>query len=284
MARDQCGGARRRALPHCCVLRSRCGIGPGLRAHAAARRNHAEHQRGDGSLDSSMEREISVVRQRSIYDRWPREFRARRFRIRPKLQSAAVRVSASPPISSENNPGGPANALERVLSRFGALVRRAARARGLNDSDVDEVLQDVRVRLWKSNASDEKLDGLGASYMQRTAMSAAIDLLRRRRARREASLDDMTTAGVVPCSLRVASPDRSDDEELAHRLSAALAALPSNRRIAVQLHLDGYARDEIASLTGWTEPKVRNLLYRGLDDLRDALRSDARRQQSPELP
>lgn len=154
------------------------------------------------------------------------------------------------------------------------MVRRATRARGLNEADVDEVMQDVRVRLWKSNASDEKLDGLGASYMQRVAMSAAIDLLRRRRARREASLDDVTAGNDMPARLRVASPDRSDDDELAHRLAIALATLPSNRRIVVQLHLDGYARDEMASLTGWTEPKVRNLLYRGLDDLRDALRID----------
>jgi RNA polymerase sigma-70 factor (ECF subfamily) len=106
-------------------------------------------------------------------------------------------------------------------------------------------------------------------------MSAAIDLLRRRRARREESIDDAHAQSETPAVLRVASPDRSDDEALAHRLELALAQLPRNRRLCVQLHLEGYSRDEIASMTGWTEPKVRNLMYRGLDELRALLRTAA---------
>jgi DNA-directed RNA polymerase specialized sigma24 family protein len=37
------------------------------------------------------------------------------------------------------------------------------------------------------------------------------------------------------------------------------------------MHLQGYPREEIAELMGWTEAKTRNLLYRGLADLRDRL-------------
>ena len=165
------------------------------------------------------------------------------------------------------------SALERTLLRFGAAVRRVTRLRGLSDSDVDEVLQDVRVRLWKSKASDEKLDGLGASYIQRVAMSAAIDMLRRRRARREEPLHEVVGAPSLPAILLVASPDRSEEDELAYRLEHALAQLPQNRQVVVQLHLEGYTRDDMARLTGWSEAKVRNLLYRGLDDLRAQLRA-----------
>ena len=39
----------------------------------------------------------------------------------------------------------------------------------------------------------------------------------------------------------------------------------------MRLHLQGYHRDEIAGLLGWSEAKTRNLLYRGLDDLRALL-------------
>ena len=77
----------------------------------------------------------------------------------------------------------------------------------------------------------------------------------------------------MPAALRVPSVDRSDDGELARCFELALAHLPRNRRLAVQLHLEGYSRDEIATLTGWTEPKVRNLIYRGLDELRGHLRT-----------
>ena len=38
------------------------------------------------------------------------------------------------------------------------------------------------------------------------------------------------------------------------------------------MHLVGYIRKEIARLMGWTEAKTRNLLYRGLGDLRQELK------------
>ncbi len=164
-------------------------------------------------------------------------------------------------------------ALERVMRNYSAAVRRSARARGLNEADVDEVLQDVRVRLWKSNASGEKIESLGASYLQRVAISATIDLLRRRRARKEDSFEDVNNVYATPAVLRAPSPDRADNDALAHRLELALARLPRNRRLVVQLHLEGYSKEEIAGLTGWTESKVRNLLYRALDELRALLRS-----------
>jgi DNA-directed RNA polymerase specialized sigma24 family protein len=37
------------------------------------------------------------------------------------------------------------------------------------------------------------------------------------------------------------------------------------------LHIQGCNAGEIAKVLGWTEPKARNLLYRGLNDLRTAL-------------
>jgi RNA polymerase sigma-70 factor (ECF subfamily) len=37
------------------------------------------------------------------------------------------------------------------------------------------------------------------------------------------------------------------------------------------MHMAGYHRNEIAELLGWTEAKTRNLLYRGLSDLKAKL-------------
>jgi RNA polymerase sigma-70 factor (ECF subfamily) len=37
------------------------------------------------------------------------------------------------------------------------------------------------------------------------------------------------------------------------------------------MYLTGHPREEIAELMGWTEGKTRNLLYRGLADLREKL-------------
>ncbi len=197
----------------------------------------------------------------------------------------ALPISHDTTTRSPNSAGEPADesesvvsidgrAIDRVLLRFGGLMRRAAQARGLLDHDVDEVLQDIRIRLWKTRASDENLEALGASYLHKVAMSAVIDFLRRRAARREDSLDSVMTTDLMPSSLQVTPVDSSASSELTHRLEAALGSLVQNRRLVVQLHLEGYERHEIAGMTGWTEAKVRNLLYRGLDDLRALLRAD----------
>lgn len=159
------------------------------------------------------------------------------------------------------------------MQRFGALLRRTARLRGLAEADVDELLQDVRVRLWRTQASDETLDTLNASYLKKVALSAAVDMLRRQHARREDSLQALSAADETPAVLQAAPNDTIERSELARRFELALSTLASNRRVVVQLHLEGYQRQEIASLTGWTEGKVRNLLYRGMEELRISLRA-----------
>ena len=49
--------------------------------------------------------------------------------------------------------------------------------------------------------------------------------------------------------------------------------LAESRRAVVRMHLAGYERAEIGDLLGWSEAKTRNLLYRGLADLRQILDS-----------
>lgn len=165
--------------------------------------------------------------------------------------------------------------LARLVEQFDTVIRGVARTRGFTAAEIDELVQEIRVRLWRSQPSEQNLERIGASYVQRVAMTAAIDMLRRRRSRREDSLDQLAATPETPAVLQVPPKDGADDAEIACRLELALAHLPRNRRLVVQLHLEGYARPEIAALTGWTDDKVRNLLYRGLDDLRERLRSVA---------
>ena len=54
-------------------------------------------------------------------------------------------------------------------------------------------------------------------------------------------------------------------------IAGCVADLPSGRREVVRMYLAGYGREEIGALLGWTEAKTRNLLYRGLENLRQSL-------------
>ena len=59
--------------------------------------------------------------------------------------------------------------------------------------------------------------------------------------------------------------------ELSQQVARAIDQIPASRRAVVRMHLAGHPREEIAQLLGWSEAKTRNLLYRGMDDLRERL-------------
>jgi len=164
-------------------------------------------------------------------------------------------------------------ALEHVVGRFDAFIRRSARRHGLDRAEVDEVVQELRVRMWKSLGTADLIRRAKASYIYRAAISASIDIIRRRRSRRfeAASLDDGIAD--VAADPRRRADSNLEGDELAATVHRATGMLIEARRAVVRMHLAGYDREEIADLLGWSEPKTRNLLYRGLADLRQILES-----------
>lgn len=167
--------------------------------------------------------------------------------------------------------------LDWLIEQYGAFLRSTIarfcpRDLGLQ---LDEIEQEARIRLWRALQREREIDD-PPSYLYRIAASATIDAVRRVRARREISVapaedeDTESTTLVAPTP----SPDRvAARAELRTKVETALAPLATNRRRAVGLYLQGFTSTEIADLLGWCEAKARNLLYRGLRDLRRGLRS-----------
>lgn len=175
------------------------------------------------------------------------------------------------------DPDSTSAALERVIFRFSGMLRSVGRQRGLSDADLDELVQETRFRLWRALRGSEKIAAVRTSYVYRAALSAAVDIVRRRRARREEPIEALFPTG-TPSGEHVAMmtgrerPDLDlERRQLGEQIDRAINDLPEARAVTVRLHLSGYDRTEIAGLLGWTEPKVRNLIYRGLADLRKAL-------------
>ena len=159
--------------------------------------------------------------------------------------------------------------LESLVLRFARFAGRIAHDRGLHHEDIDELLQELRVRFWRAR-KDGLLD-LSANYVRRAAISAALDIIRRRRVDRNVSLDE-SESGSHPLATTLASPaEQLEQSELAQRVALAVDGLAPARRAAVRMYLDGYRREEIAELLTWSDAKTRNLLYRGLADLRAVL-------------
>jgi RNA polymerase sigma-70 factor (ECF subfamily) len=162
--------------------------------------------------------------------------------------------------------------LAHTVARCAHMVRRVGARHGLASADVDELFQEVRLRLWKSLSSGEKIGAAPASYVYRTAQSAAVDLIRRRRARREEAVDLTRPSGEQVLGSNPGPDAAVERGELIEAVGRAVDALAETRRPVVRMYLTGYTLQEITTLLGWTEPKTRNLLYRGLADLRAALR------------
>ena len=160
--------------------------------------------------------------------------------------------------------------IEALVSRFAVMVRSVGVRHGLPEGDLDEVLQEVRIRIWRADPGGEQIGQLGASYVYRTAVTAALDLLRRRRRHHSDHTDPVDQyVELLPARQRVCR--EVEGVELSARIMDAVDALHPSRRVPVRMYLGGYDREEIAGLMGWTEAKTRNLLYRGLADLRQRL-------------
>jgi len=163
------------------------------------------------------------------------------------------------------------SSLETVLANFAGMVRQVGWRHRLSDADIDEVMQEVRIRLWRARQDSEQIAQASASYVYRTASSAALDVIRRRRARKADLVDSLDDDISAPAATRPGPDDDVEASELAEQVSRAVDAITPSRRPVVRMYLAGYDREEIASLLGWTEAKTRNLLYRGLADLRTRL-------------
>jgi RNA polymerase sigma-70 factor (ECF subfamily) len=170
---------------------------------------------------------------------------------------------------------------DAIVEEYGAFLRSVIARLCPKDLGIqfDDVEQEARLRLWRALASEREILDL-ASYLYRIAATATIDAVRRVKARREQQLCvSEEESGEHGLAVSVASdpddsPERAvEQHDLARRVVAAVETLAENRRRCVRLHLEGFTTEEIANLMNWTEPKARNLVYRGLKDLRERLRA-----------
>jgi RNA polymerase sigma factor (sigma-70 family) len=166
-------------------------------------------------------------------------------------------------------PSGPSR-VEAILRAHEPRLRAlfARQLGGRPGVDLDDLVQEARIRLWKALDGEKNIDAV-ASYIQRVVTSVVVDALRRRAARPEDTVEE-------PLQSALAADEAAPDDALARTqraaaLREALARIPQRRRHPTALLLQGFSTAEIGQLLGTTEATVRNLAYRGVDDLKALL-------------
>ncbi len=165
--------------------------------------------------------------------------------------------------------------LESLMTQFRPALRGAmAKVRSRTYSiDPQEIEQEVRIRLWKVLKAEREIRS-PKSYIYRMAVNATLDVVRRYQRRREDPMETLEQSSDRDShEMREGSPEiTAQRKETLNKVERALEGLSEDRASCVRYYLQGFNSEEIAHLRQWTEPKARNLTYRGLDQLRRLLK------------
>lgn len=172
-------------------------------------------------------------------------------------------------------PGAHARFAE-LLEGYDRLIRgivgRVGRRLGLTRDNFlvrEDIEQEVRLDLWKQVARGQQID-FPATYIYKATLRETLRALRRNAAREMVSLDSDSSA--AEALLDPVDPFHAlAAKEQFREIILGIRCLAPDRQCAVRAHLTGFGFHEIMSLYGWSYQRTRNLISRGMADLRKSL-------------
>ncbi len=166
---------------------------------------------------------------------------------------------------------GDRSAVQQCIDAYGPLVGSLARRMGLAADEAADAVQDIFVALWRSAERFDPALATEKVFVAMIARRRLIDLRRRLGRRAESAASEAGES--------LASGARSAVEELAlrdegARARAALSELrPEQRRVIELSVLEGLSHQQIADTTGMPLGTVKTHARRGLQRVRELLRS-----------
>jgi RNA polymerase sigma-70 factor, ECF subfamily len=191
-------------------------------------------------------------------------------------QSASPLTSASESLLVATAKNGGHSAYAELCRRHRDRVFRTILGITRNMDDAEDILQDSWMRAFVHIGT---FDGRSAfsTWMTRIAINSAVSTLRKRRGKRELSLDD----SVAPDGPRLSEmieqshnpEERCLEAETQSLVWQAIQCLPSNLREAIEIRQswDGSV-NEIAMMAGISGPAMRSRLFAARRRLRELLR------------
>ena len=169
--------------------------------------------------------------------------------------------------------GGDTSAFEKVIERHQALVAgTAARMLGSN-SDVEDIAQQVFIRVWKS-ARRYVPRAKFTTWLLKITRNLVFNELRRAKRRAHVPLQSEPGAEEIPLKDETnPAPDASLlEDELQRAIEEAIMQLPESQRMALVLRrYEQLIYDQIAEVLDLSVPAVKSVLFRARTELRTRL-------------
>jgi RNA polymerase sigma-70 factor (ECF subfamily) len=170
---------------------------------------------------------------------------------------------------------GDTAAFEELIERHQALViGTVGRMLGSN-SDVEDVAQQVFIRVWRS-AGRYVPRAKFTTWLLKITRNLVFNELRRSKRRAHVPIQVEPNAEEIPLKDEVGSaPDASLLEtELQQTIEKAIAELPESQRMALVLRrYEEFSYEQIGEILGLSVPAVKSVLFRARTELRARLSS-----------
>jgi len=162
--------------------------------------------------------------------------------------------------------------LRSILERFSGLIRVHIikfnpQRFGL---DPDDISQEIRIKIWRLLHHEKNIRNY-PSYIKKIVNSSVIDVLRKWK--RDEGIMLLEKQKKVSEIKRDYPASLSLEENLRDTVAQAVDSLIESRRKVVRLYLLDMTIEEISAFYNWSTNKTRNLLYRGLADLKSILKN-----------
>ena len=158
--------------------------------------------------------------------------------------------------------------LEAVFRAYHARVLQTAYRVTGSMADAEDAAQSVFLRLARGDVDPRRITRL-ESYLRRSAVNAALDLLRARRNRETVPVEAADTVNAAPAM----TPERVlSSSEIRDQLRRALSDLhPRVAEMFTLRYLEGLDNPEIARLMGTSQAVVAVTLFRARAQLKKGL-------------
>jgi RNA polymerase sigma factor (sigma-70 family) len=161
--------------------------------------------------------------------------------------------------------------LAEIIKRFSGYIRSNIQKYSLYKfgADFDDILQEVKIKIWKVLHNEKKIANY-SSYIKKIVNSSVIDYFRK--FKREEGVYLFEISKKITEHNNPYVPNIYEQMDIKDLVGKAVEELIESRRKVVKLYLLNMSIEEIALYFKWTKDKTRNLLYRGLSDLKKILK------------